>query len=568
MKAVEKLNWQAYKVSPDETHHIIGRTPVYKKRFLHVLKFHDPGIAPVLDKTGSYHIDPLGQSIYSQRYTRTFGFYCGRAAINSKGEWFHILSDGSHLYRNRYNWCGNFQENFCPVRDHSGFFHIDVTGARLYPQHYSYVGDFHDGASVVQTEEGLHFHINPRGEHIHSNSFLDLDVYHKGFAKAKNSQGWFHIDRSGQPIYQEKYALIEPFYNGLARVETNWGEILLIDERGEVIKQIRAATKDPFHNVSGDLVSYWRLFTLKTAQDLKLFDYLPTTLPIIADKTGLNPSMAEKILLGLKEINYVSQSKEVWSLTNTGEFLTTSHLFSLKDAQNLWMMEHFNSWHELLDSLKNQQCAFEKRYRDRWFDFLDKDPEKRKLYHQALSRYAKRDYSELGKKINFSSYQTIADIGGSTGAVLEILLNKYPHLNGHLLDLPTVIDQITVQESLRKKIDLHPCDFFKTWPNLKVDAAILCRVIHDWSSEAALYILKQAHTLLKNAASRLFVIENILNKDSGNGALLNLNMLVMTGGQERTFDEFNFLFEKAGFSIESKVTLNTVSSIFVLKPLK
>ena len=67
MKALMKLNWQAYKISPDETHHIVGRKPVYKKRFTRVLKFHYPGIAPVLDETGAYHIDPVGQPIYSQR---------------------------------------------------------------------------------------------------------------------------------------------------------------------------------------------------------------------------------------------------------------------------------------------------------------------------------------------------------------------------------------------------------------------------------------------------------------------------------------------------------------------
>ena len=569
MKTILQSLWQAYKISPDGTHHIIGKKPAYKTRFLHVLKFHHPGIAPVLDGRGAYHIDPLGQPIYSQRYTRTFGFYCELAAINDEGEWFHIFPNGSFVYKNRYAWCGNFQENFCAVRDQSGFsFHIDVMGARPYSQRYSYVGDFHDDAAVVQTNDGLHFHINPTGKRIHPYEFIDLDVYHKGFARAKNSQGWFHIDRSGHPIYQEKYASVEPFYNGFARVETKWGEILLIDEQGKVIKKVRAARQDPFHDVSGDLVSYWKFFTLKAAQDLHLFDYLPNTLPILADKTGLSLLMAEKILMGLQEMDYVRLSKDVWNLTTTGEFLTSSHPFSLKNAQNLWMMEHFNSWHELLYSLKHKQCAFEKYYQARWFDFLDKDLKKRELYHQALSQYAKRDYANLGDKFDFSIYQSIADIGGSTGTTLEILINKYPHLDGHLIDLPSVIDQITLPDSLTNKIDLHPCDFFKTWPHFKVDVAIMCRVLHDWSNKNALHILKQTCNLLKNASSRLFIIENILDKNTGSGALLNLNMLVMTGGQERTFNEFNSLFKEAGFSIDSKASLNIVSSILVLKPLK
>lgn len=568
METLIKHSWQAYKISADETHHLVDGKPAYKNRFLNVLKFHHPGLAPVLDQSGAYHIDPSGQPIYSQRYMRTFGFYFERSAVNDKGEWFHILPNGRNFYKNRYAWCGNFQESFCAVRDQSGFsFHIDEAGERLYSQNYFYVGDFHDEAAVVQTDDGLHFHINSIGNHIHPYSFIDLDVYHKGFARARDSQGWFHIDRSGHPIYQEKYTHIEPFYNGFARVETKWGEILLIDERGKSIKKIRTAIRDPFHDVSGDLVSYWRLFTLKAAQDLHIFDYLPNTLSIIADKTGLSLLMAEKVLLGLKEMDYLFQSEGVWNLTSTGEFLTSSHLLSLKSAQNLWMMEHFNSWRELLYSLKYQKCAFEKCYQVRWFDFLDKNPEKQKLYHQALSQYSKRDYINFGKKFDFSSYQSVADIGGSTGSVLETLMSEYPHLVGHLIDLPTVIEQASISESIRPKIRFHSCNFFETWPSLRIDVAILCRVIHDWSNEEALHILKQTRALLKKSSSRLLVVENILDKDTGSGALLNLNMLVMTGGQERTFDEFESLFKKAGFSIESKVSLNIASSILVFKPL-
>lgn len=568
MKTTQERNCLDYQVSPDETHHLIGKTPAYTKRFFHVLKFHPPGVASVLDETGAYHINSLGEPIYSQRYTCTFGFYFECAAVSRQGEWFHILLDGAPLYSQRYQWCGNFQEAFCAVRDKLGFFHIDLTGKRPYPERYAYVGDFHDGAAVVQTEEGAQFHINPRGEPIHPYRFLDLDVYHKGFARAKDSEGWFHIDRLGRPIYREKYACIEPFYNGIARVETHWGALVLINQEGKVVQEIRKQTEDPFHRVSRDLVSYWKLFTLKTSQDLNLFDLLPSTLSLISDQTGLSSSTVEKILLALKEMHYVKESKEGWDVTNTGQLLTSSHPFSLKEAQDLWMMEHFTSWHGLLEALKKGQCAFERLYQIKWFDFLNQHPQKQALYHRALSQYAKRDYGEIVKRINCSSYQSLADIGGSTGTVLERFLTQYQHLHGHLLDLPTVIDQIKIEESVRRRVHLHPCDFFKRWPDLKVDAALLCRVIHDWDNKRALHILKQVWTLLKSSTSRLFVIESILDRETGKGGLLNLNMLVMTGGQERTFDAFSFLFKEAGFSIEFQEPLNEVSSIFALRPLK
>ena len=109
--------WQASSVSQDATHHLAGDgRPAYQARFLEVLKFHAPGLAPVLDDSGAYHITPDGMPAYESRHTRTFGFYEGRAAVHSADGWFHVLPDGSPLYSERYAWCGNFQEGRCTVR--------------------------------------------------------------------------------------------------------------------------------------------------------------------------------------------------------------------------------------------------------------------------------------------------------------------------------------------------------------------------------------------------------------------------------------------------------------------
>ncbi|NGX51525.1 MAG: Mitomycin biosynthesis 6-O-methyltransferase [Chlamydiae bacterium] len=569
MKTTLRPSWQTYKISPDGTHHLLKGDPAYKRRFNHVMKFHSPGLAPVSDENGAYHIDPTATPPYTERYTRTFGFYSHRSAVNHDGKWFHILPDGTLLNSTSYGWCGNFQEEICAVKDRQGqFFHIDISGERLYTESYSYVGDFHDGAAVVQNSYGHHTHIDLRGKRIHSHEFIDLDVFHKGFARAKDTLGWFHITQSGSPLYPERYALVEPFYNGIARVETKWGELLLIDEYGEAVQTLRSAIRDPFHEVSGDLTSYWRLFTLKTAQDLKIFDALPATLEVISEEIGLAPTMTEKIILALMELEYIVQVNSEWRLTARGQFLHSSHPYSLEQAQQLWMMEHFDCWRDLSNSLKNGQSSFEEQYNMNWFEFLDRNPEKRELYHHALSKYAMRDYSSLGKKIDFTSHTSIADIGGSTGTLLEMLLEEFPHLHGHLLDLPSVLDQIELPSINRKRITLHPLDFFKKWPLLKVDAVILCRIIHDWPDEKALHILRKVRPLLKDSNSRLYVVENLLCKESGDGALLNLNMFVMTGSQERTFDEFMELFKKAGFVFESKTPLNEVSSILAFKPLK
>ena len=85
------MNWQNIKVSADNTHFIFEGKQLFEKQFIEVLKFHAPGIAPVIDQSGAYHISFDGNSLYNERYERTFGFYCNRAAVVLSEKWFHIV---------------------------------------------------------------------------------------------------------------------------------------------------------------------------------------------------------------------------------------------------------------------------------------------------------------------------------------------------------------------------------------------------------------------------------------------------------------------------------------------
>ena len=216
------IAWQDTIVSPCETFHLLQGKPLYVQRYTQVLKYHEPGLAPVKNGTQAFHIDVYGLPAYSNQFIETFGFYEGLAAVKNEEGWFHITCKGEALYSARYAWCGNFQEGFCPIKDKSTglYFHINREGEKAYQEQYQYAGDFKEGRAVVCNALGLHTHIDYQGNFIHEKWFSDLDVFHKGFARAKDEKGWFHINKSGNPLYQERYAMIEPFYNGISRVET------------------------------------------------------------------------------------------------------------------------------------------------------------------------------------------------------------------------------------------------------------------------------------------------------------------------------------------------------------
>lgn len=229
------MNWQDIKVSADNTHFLFEGKQIVGRKFIEVLKFHSPGLAPVQDETGSYHIDTNGKQLYTDRFTRTFGFYCNRAAVVQAEKCFHITDKGERAYTHSYSWTGNFQENLCPVREGNNFFHIDLDGNRVYADNFIYCGDFKDGIACVKTSDGLYKHIDTKGNCINNKSFLDLGIFHKNFATAKDNDGWHHIDKNGKEIYRERYSAIEPFYNGFALVTQFDNQKIIIDESGNII---------------------------------------------------------------------------------------------------------------------------------------------------------------------------------------------------------------------------------------------------------------------------------------------------------------------------------------------
>lgn len=561
-----KLNWQDYEISSDQTCHLIDNKPAYPARFISVLKFHEPGLAPVMDESGAYHINPLGDPAYPHRFKRTFGFYERRAAVQTISGWYHIKTDGSVLYPQQFSWCGNFQQGLCVVKDfEDNFFHIDLEGIAAYPNRFRYAGDFRDGYAVVQNELGFHTHINTKGQLSHGKWFLDLDVYHKGFARARSERGWFHIDLEGKDIYAQRYKNIEPFYNGVARIETDLGALYLINERGERIETLRQPREDEFHQLSGELVSYWRFYTILAAHELQLFEHLPNSAKKLSELIFIPEISTLKLLRALQELGLVyPQENGCWFFTIKGEFFNSHHPFSLKSALSLWKDEHLTAWRHILHSLKTGNPAFDDLYGKNWFNWLKDQPEKNELYHSAISVYAKRDYQAFCNIIDMSQHSSVLDVGGSKGTLLIDILERNSHLEGMLLDLPNVAQLVEIPPHLQERMRVIPADFFNHWPSFTIESAILSRVLHDWDNNGALEILKKVHAVLSNHPNhRLYIIENLLNETSGQGGLLDLNMLVMTGGTERTLEQFETLLNRAGFVLEATHPLNQVSTILI-----
>ena len=548
------MSWSSLGVSADRTHHVAGDRPAYDERFGEVLPFHPPGLAPVRRGADAWHIDVGGRAVYEARFLRTFGFYEGRAAVVSCDGWHHIMPDGRALTADRYAWCGNFQGGRCPTRRVDGrYLHVDLRGAPISARTWRYVGDFREGAAVVQSDDGRSSHVDLGGELLHGRWFLDLDVFHKSFARARDARGWHHVDRVGRALYERRFASVEPFYNGQARVERADGGLEVIDESGAKVVELRAALRSPVQALSGDLVGYWRTRTLAAAAELGVLDVLPSTAAEVAMQCRIAQSKAPRLLRALAELGTIELRDRTWNPTARGAVLRGDHPSSLRGAALEYTTTLAAPWDDLVEALRSETWAPTDP-----FTLVSGDPARAGQHHEMLRSYARCDYGAVAAAMDLRGDETIVDAGGGLGVLAASILGTHPRVRVVLLDRAEVVEQV---ELSHPRLTVREQDIFMSW-GVKADAAVLARVLHDWDDERALALIRHARAALP-VGGRLYVVEMVIDEHVPAGGLVDLHLLVVSGGKERTAREYRTLFERAGFGLESIVPLPATPSLIV-----
>lgn len=521
------VSLSATSVSHCETYHLKGESPLYGRTFLKVLKYHEPGFAPVLGDDGAYHIDLDGTPAYEFRFKRTFGFYNNKAAVESSEGWFHIHTDGTAVYPEKYAWVGNFQEEICVVRDFQGFyFHIDKKGTPLYPNRYAYAGDFKDGIAVICDELKGHTHINREGRFIHSKYFHQLDVFHKGFARAKDDRGWGHINKTGDFIYKDRYLSIEPFYNGLAYAEDNNERLLLINEVGEIVKIIRDVHNHS-NDLSADMVSFWKTWTLYTSISLKIPDALPGGLKQISERTNVPSSKLKRLLRALWELGVVMPVDfETWELTEKGNLLKPTEASFLSAAGLMWGKVN-KVWENLPALLGKVDEIHHPSFKEE-----ETDANWTKIYNRALDGYAEKDFNSISDFPFWNDHTFLLGFGRCSLTIFSFLLKRYKHLK--------VLENT---ESLKK-----------------ADAILFPRFLHYFPDEEAIFKLKNSKDQLSDNGS-IYIFEMVLEKGTPRGGLFDLNMLAETGGKVRSLAEWQDLLFSSRFRLTDVHKISPVLSI-------
>jgi hypothetical protein len=214
--------------------------------------------------------------------------------------------------------------------------------------------------------------------------------------------------------------------------------------------------------------------------------------------------------------------------------------------------EHYRAWGDLLYSVQTGRTAFEHVFGQPIFSYLAANPRAAALFDETMTAVHGAETAAMLEVYNFTPIGTLVDVGGGNGTTLAAVLARDALLHGILFDRPDVIDR--ARERLKAAGMEHRCllvggDFFKS-VSVGGDAYLLRHILHDWYDEQCLTILGNIRKAMLPRA-KLLVVESVI--PPGNepffGKLLDVNMLVMPGGMERTEAEYRQLFAAAGFQL-------------------
>jgi hypothetical protein len=195
---------------------------------------------------------------------------------------------------------------------------------------------------------------------------------------------------------------------------------------------------------------------------------------------------------------------------------------------------------------------------------LSEHPDKGPVFDAAMTAIHGRETQATLDAYDFSGIRVLADIGGGNGSNLIGILNRYPQMRGLLFDLPRVVDrahQILERAGMSERCRVVGGDFFESIPG-EADAYLLRHVIHDWDDEKSVAILESAHRAARED-TRLLLVECVVpsSNEPSFSKLMDLNMLLVPGGFERTPAEYRGLFDQAGFQLTRIVPTRDVVSV-------
>lgn len=291
-------------------------------------------------------------------------------------------------------------------------------------------------------------------------------------------------------------------------------------------------------------------------------DETPRTAAELATSVGAHPEALGRVLRLLSAHGVFESCDGKFRHSPASRMLRTDHPQSMRDYVRMWGLPPFwATFGEMEQSVRTGLPAGEKVTTGGLWAYLAQDPEANAIFNAAMEAKAQTHIGAVLAAYDFSGFEVIGDIGGGRGHLLSAVLERVPTARGVLFDLPHVLADEAGATSPR--LTRQAGDFFKD--ELPVcDAYLVMEVIYDWSDAKAVSILKAIRRAAPSHA-KLLLIEQMVPDDPGPAwsKMLDIHMLALIGGKQRTRREYEALFDAAGFSFKREI--DTGAGITILE---
>ncbi len=315
--------------------------------------------------------------------------------------------------------------------------------------------------------------------------------------------------------------------------------------------------------VSQMIVGLWVPQAVHAAAELGVADVLargPLPPAVVAEKLGTHPDATARLMHALAILGLLEPADGAFALTETGRCLASDATSSRRAWSRLMGgADVWQSWGRLVDCIRTGRKAYGDGLDT--FDSLAGDPGGASIFHEAMVEMTRGVAPGIVGSLDLHGVRTVVDVGGGHGALLCAVLEAHPQIEGAVFDLEPArrgAEALFGQRSVDTRARFVAGSFFETAPPA-ADALLLKSVIHDWDDAASLRILERCREAM-SATSRLFVVEPPAGGSGGDPvrdwfvAFSDLNMLVNTGGRERTEAEYCALLEAAWLKVSVRET--------------
>lgn len=328
------------------------------------------------------------------------------------------------------------------------------------------------------------------------------------------------------------------------------------------------------------LDGYRAVQALYVAAQLGIADRLadgPKRSDQLSSAIGAHERALHRLLRALTSLDVLQEKDDgAFALTEIGNLLRSDVSNSLRSAILLYGgRRHWTAWGQLLDSVKSGSTAFAGRSSGAFLEMAARDPEGARVLNEAMAALTAAVQEGVIGNCDFSGTRTLVDVGGGYGSLLVAILLANPDLHGVLFDIPPVVEvarQRIAAAGLSERCQAVAGDAFEAVPS-GADAYILKWVLHDWSDELCLAILANCRRAMGDEG-KLLLVERVLPKraeaipGAANKFLSDLNMLLLSGGCERTEGEYRALLAAAGFEMRRIIDTATPHCIIEAAPAR